>query len=100
MPQWDEGSTMWLVPSVVDANYENGIRDFTESSQLDQQFSSSVTGTWRESCINWIATVIGYTGTSNGPVLLKKEINFTAFGVDTNRVDISKPYTLTLQVNV
>jgi len=100
MPQWDEGSTMWIVPGVADANFQNGIRDFTESSQLDQQFNSSEVGTWRESCRDWIASSIGYNGTTNGSALIKKEINFTSFGADTNKVDISKPYTLTLQVNV
>lgn len=94
LPQ-PRGKTLFLTPSKFSEGWESSIQDFTASSQLDQLFSSSFTQTWRQDA----ATKIKEIGTTEDGVA-KLNISWSVYGIDTNKVEVSKTFTVQYTVKL
>lgn len=88
LPQ-PRGKTLFLIPSKKADGWQLGTQDFTASNQLDQLFSSSFTQTWRQDAASKIQE-IGIT--EDG--VAKLNISWSVYGVDTNKAEVSKTFTV------
>ena len=95
LPQWNSSSSIHMVPSRSDPTFEDGIRDFTEGSQLDEGFSTSLGITWRTAVRSWLFFITGSSG--GGSTNFSKELKFSVIGVETNKVDKTKDFIITIE---
>ncbi len=93
----NEENYLYLIPSKANPAYESGIEDFVRSEDLDIDFNSSVSLTWREAARKWINDVVGFAGNQN--TVVETNLKFSFVGNNTNRTEKTGNFNVALKYN-
>lgn len=95
LPLFNNGNTIYIVPAVVDNNYQDGYRDLVSVNDLSASLSSGG-GSWSQTLENWIFK-LNYATPPTKTTTMTQVLSLAIKGVDTNRADKTKIITVTLQ---
>jgi len=103
LPLYDNGTTIYIVPTTRDTNYEDNMRDLTSIDQLSIDYISGTINpditSWSMALEYFIYETLGfkdYSSTTDSrpfpskTTKLTKTINLSVKGIDTNRADEGK----------
>jgi len=102
LPLFDNGKTIYIVPSRYDIKYEFSSKDLVSLNEISADYSYAAGGVnnWSEALEYWLYNINGFNKLANKPTkttTMKQDLTLSIKGVDTNRSDKTKNITITLQ---